>query len=214
MTPPILLAVPNASEGRNMRAIDAIGNALAGPAHASDAARASSHALSGDGARASGVRLLDVHSDADHDRSVYTIAGPPGELADALLRGAEAAVQRVDVVGRALGAGSPRARGQRPPEPHPPDLQPAGQHPHVGALDVAPVVYLSARDRGAACAEALVVADRIGSELGVPVFLYGEITGDPRGVTRAELRRGGVGGLATRMSGGGDAKAPLCPDFG
>jgi glutamate formiminotransferase/glutamate formiminotransferase/formiminotetrahydrofolate cyclodeaminase len=104
---------------------------------------------------------------------------------------------------RALAAGSQQAREQPPP----------GQHPHVGALDVAPVVYLCARDRGAACAEALVVADRIGSELGVPVFLYGEITADPRGVTRAELRRGGVGGLATRMSGGG-AQVPLSPDFG
>jgi glutamate formiminotransferase/glutamate formiminotransferase/formiminotetrahydrofolate cyclodeaminase len=84
----------------------------------------------------------------------------------------------------------------------------------VGALDVAPVVYLRARDRGAACAEALVVADRIGSELGVPVFLYGEITAGPRGVTRAELRRGGVGDLARRMSGDGDSQAPLSPDFG
>jgi glutamate formiminotransferase/glutamate formiminotransferase/formiminotetrahydrofolate cyclodeaminase len=214
MTPPILLAVPNVSEGRDMRAIGAIADALAGPARASDAAEASSHAQSGDGARAGGVRLLDVHSDADHHRSVYTIAGPPGELADALLRGAEVAVQRIDVMSRALAAGSQQAREQRPPGQHPPGQHRPGQHPHVGALDVAPVVYLSARDRGAACAEALVVADRIGSELGVPVFLYGEITADPRGVTRGELRRGGVGGLATRMSGGGDSQAPLSPDFG
>ena len=122
MTPPILLAVPNVSEGRDMRAIDAIGDALAGPAGAGDAAQASSHALLGDGAPASSVRLLDVHSDADHDRSVYTIAGPPGELADALLRGAEAAVRRVDVMGRTLGAGSPRAREQLPPGQPPPSL--------------------------------------------------------------------------------------------
>jgi glutamate formiminotransferase/glutamate formiminotransferase/formiminotetrahydrofolate cyclodeaminase len=203
MTPPILLAVPNVSEGRDMRAIDAIGEALAGPARASDPAGASSQALSGDGARAERVRLLDVHSDADHHRSVYTIAGPPGELADALLRGGEVAVRRIDAMSRALAAGWQQAHEQDPP----------GQHPHVGALDVAPVVYLSARDRGAACAEALVVADRIGSELGVPVFLYGEITADPRGVTRAQLRRGGVGGLAMRMR-GGDSQAPLSPDFG
>jgi glutamate formiminotransferase/glutamate formiminotransferase/formiminotetrahydrofolate cyclodeaminase len=203
VTPPILLAVPNVSEGRDMRAIGAIGDALAGPARASDAAGASSPALSGDGGRAKRVRLLDVHSDADHHRSVYTIAGPPGELADALLRGAEVAVRSIDVMSRALVQGPKQAREQDPP----------GQHPHVGALDVAPVVYLSASDRGAACAEALVIADRIGSELGVPVFLYGEITAD-RGVTRAELRRGGLGGLAMRMRGGGDSQAPLCPDFG
>jgi glutamate formiminotransferase/glutamate formiminotransferase/formiminotetrahydrofolate cyclodeaminase len=153
------------------------------------------------------VRLLDVHSDADHHRSVYTIAGRPGELADALLRGAQAAVRRIDVMSRAPAAGW--RQKCVPDEP--------GQHPHVGALDVAPVVYLSSRDRGPACAEALVVADRIGSELQVPVFLYGEITADasdPRGVTRAELRRGGACGLAMRMSGGGDSQAPLSPDFG
>jgi glutamate formiminotransferase / 5-formyltetrahydrofolate cyclo-ligase len=206
MTPPILLAVPNVSEGRDMRVIGAIGEALSGPAPAGDAAEASFTAPSGDGARATGMRLLDVHSDADHHRSVYTIAGPPGELADALLRGAEVAVQRIDVVSRAAAADS-RTEGAWD-EP--------GQHPHVGALDVAPVVYLSSRDRGAACAEALVVADRIGSELGVPAFLYGEITADasdPSRVARAELRRGGARGLAMRMS-GGDSQAPLTPDFG
>ena len=209
MTPPILLAVPNVSEGRDVPTIGAIGDALAGAARASDAAEASSHALSGDGGRTDGVRLLDVHSDRDHHRSVYTIAGRPGELANALLRGAEVAVQRIDVMSRALAAGS-----QQPREQPPPGQPPPGQHPHVGALDVAPVVYLSARDRGAACAEALVVADRIGSELGVPVFLYGELTADPRGVTRGELRRGGVGGLAARMSGRGDSQVRLSPDFG
>ena len=73
--------------------------------------------------------------------------------------GARAAVERIDVIARRRAR--PRTRGQ---------------HPHVGALDVAPVVYLDERARGAACAEALVLADRIGEELGVPVFLYGELT--------------------------------------
>src|SRR5262249_20742534 len=122
-------------------------------------------------------------------------------------RGADAAVRRIDVMSRAPAVDPRQERAQEPP----------GQHPHVGALDVAPVVYLSSRDRGAACAEALVVADRIGSELRGPGFLYGEITAntaDPRGVPRAELRRGGVGGLAMRMSSGGNSQAPLSPDFG
>jgi len=207
MTPPILLAVPNVSEGRDMQLIDAIGEALTGPAAASDVVESPSRAGSGEGARADGVRLLDVHSDADHHRSVYTIAGRPGELANALLRGAEVAAQGIDVMSRA------RATGSR--QEHVQDT--SGQHPYVGALDVAPVVYLSPLDRGAACAEALVVADRIGSELRVPVFLYGEITADAadRGaVTRAELRRGGACALAMRMGGGGDSQAPLSPDFG
>ena len=78
----------------------------------------------------------------------------------------------------------------------------------MGAIDVVPVVYLDDGARGAACAEALVVADRIGQELAVPVFLYGALTGDPPR-TRAELRRGGAARLAQRMRSG-----ELRPDFG
>ena len=146
----------------------------------------------------SGVRLLDVHSDSDHHRSVFTLAGAPRELADALLAGVRAAVERIDVMTR---AGGDRSQG--------------GQHPHVGTVDVVPVVYLDERERGAACAEALVVADRIGGELEVPVFLYGELTGtEPSSArTRAQLRRGGVAGLAARM-GESAGEDRLLPDFG
>jgi len=63
-----------------------------------------------------------------------------------------------------------------------------GVHPRVGALDVAPIVYLDEAQRGAAIAEALVLADELG-ELGLPVYLYGELAG---GRTRAELRRPGA----------------------
>jgi len=90
----------------------------------------------------------------------------------------------------------------------------------VGAIDVVPIVYLDPEHQGLACAEALVLADRIGHELQVPVFLYGELTqGDPGSAqaapgsparTRAELRRGGIAGLAARMS---DNTSPP-PDFG
>jgi glutamate formiminotransferase / 5-formyltetrahydrofolate cyclo-ligase len=133
------------------------------------------------------ARLLDVHSDRDHHRAVLTLAGRPGSLAGALLAGAERAVRGIDI-----GDGR-------------------GSHPHVGALDVVPVVYLDPGLRGAACAEALVAAEEIGRELGVPVFLYGELAGGEGGSarTRAELRRGGVEGLAERMRAG-----KLRPDFG
>jgi glutamate formiminotransferase len=67
-------------------------------------------------------------------------------------------------------------------------------------------VFLSEADRGAACAEALVLADRLGSEVGLPVFLYG-ILADGR--TRAELRRGGPDALRNRIQTG-----ELTPDFG
>ena len=80
-----------------------------------------------------------------------------------------------------------------------------GSHPHVGALDIAPVVYLDRRRRGAACAEALVAGEELG-RAGLPVFLYGELAG---GRTRAELRRGGLPGLAGRVAAG-----ELAPDFG
>jgi len=165
-SPPALLAVPNISEGRDEAKVAAIGAAFAGP---------------------EGVRLLDMHSDVDHHRTVFTLAGRPGALGDALLSGAKAAVERIYV-------GDRRERSE------------IGRHPHVGAVDVVPVVYLESAARGAACAEALVVADRIGEELGVPVFLYGALGA---GQTRAELRRGGTVRLAQRMRSG-----ELRPDFG
>jgi glutamate formiminotransferase/glutamate formiminotransferase/formiminotetrahydrofolate cyclodeaminase len=80
-----------------------------------------------------------------------------------------------------------------------------GGHPYIGALDVAPVVYLDPARRGAACAEALVAGEELG-RAGLPVFLYGELAG---GRTRAELRRGGLAALAERVAAG-----ELTPDFG
>ena len=132
-----LRGVPNVSEGRDAAAIAAIAEAFAPSA------------------------VCDVSSDPDHHRTVYTVREEPGCLAEALARGAEAAIARIDLRGH------------------------EGVHPRVGALDVAPVVYLDEADRGAAIAEAVVAAELIG-DLGVPVYLYGELAG---GRTRAELRR-------------------------
>jgi glutamate formiminotransferase/glutamate formiminotransferase/formiminotetrahydrofolate cyclodeaminase len=161
-----LLAVPNVSEGREQRTVLAIAQAFTG------------HGL---------ACLLDVHSDEDHHRSVFTLAGVQGELSQALFAGARMAVERIDV-----GEGREQA-----------DI---GEHPHVGAVDVMPLVYLDAAQRGAACTEALVVAHEVAERLRVPVFLYGELA---QGRTRAELRRGGVAGMAERVVAG-----ELCPDFG
>ena len=129
-----------------------------------------------------GAALLDTHSDADHHRAVHTLAAPCGVLAGALVAGAREAIARIDL------------RDER------------GVHPHVGALDVAPIVFLDGARRGAACAEALVAAERLGGELGLPVFLYGLLAG---GRTRADLRRGGRAALAARIAAG-----DLAPDFG
>jgi glutamate formiminotransferase len=158
--PPLLLAVPNVSEGRDLEAIGVIGRAYA----------------------SGGARLLDTHDDVDHHRAVHTLAAPPRVLAESLVAGAREAVARIDL------------RRER------------GIHPHVGAVDVVPVVFYDDARRGAACAEALTVAERIGAELGVPVFLYGLLAG---GRTRAALRRGGLRALTERIASG-----ELAPDFG
>lgn len=131
--------------------------------------------------RAGSVAMLDVHDDPDHHRAVFTLAGAPGALALALAAGAAEAAARIDL------------RDER------------GSHPHVGVLDVCPIVYLDDARRGAACAEALATAADIG-EAGISVFLYGELAG---GRTRAELRRGGPAELARRVADG-----ELRPDFG
>jgi glutamate formiminotransferase / 5-formyltetrahydrofolate cyclo-ligase len=133
-------------------------------------------------ARAFDARLLDLHDDPDHHRGVVTLAGAPGELAPAVLAGAREILARVDL------------------DRH------AGEHPRIGVLDVAPIVYLDAVDRGAACAEALVLGDLLGAELKLPVFLYGELAA---GRTRAQLRRGGTKALAERLEAG-----ELRADFG
>jgi glutamate formiminotransferase/glutamate formiminotransferase/formiminotetrahydrofolate cyclodeaminase len=212
----ILLAVPNISEGRDGRAVDAIGDAFAGAGAGGEAVSAG-RTGSGDaqGGSPAGVRVLDVHSDPDHHRSVFTLAGPPGELSDALLGGAARASEWIDVMGDLGGArstGGARSRAGARGRSLGAD-EPIAQHPFVGAVDVIPIVYLHPRDRGMACAVALVVADRIGEELGIPVFLYGELAERPRR-TRAELRRGGVAGLAARMALGGDSPGGDRPDFG
>lgn len=158
---PLLLAVPNVSEGRDERAIAAIAESF------------------------TPGRLLDVHSDPDHDRSVVTLAVRQGEAAAALVTGASECVARIDL------------RRRR------------GVHPRVGALDVAPVVYLDEADRGAACAEALTAGALIGDELDVPVFLYGELATAPERSERAFFREGGPERLGERI-----ARGELAADYG
>src|SRR5437868_12627167 len=98
MESPILLAVPNVSEGREAATIAQIASAFTGGD--GSASRASSRAQGSDRAA---VRLLDVHSDGDHHRSVFTLAGGARDLADALLRGGRTVVERIDVVRRERG---------------------------------------------------------------------------------------------------------------
>jgi glutamate formiminotransferase / 5-formyltetrahydrofolate cyclo-ligase len=154
-----LESVPNFSEGRDQGVIDEIGAALS-----------------------SRARLLDVHADADHHRSVFTVVGEDGELVEALLAGIACARERVDL------------------------RRHEGVHPRIGAADVVPLVPLRAEDMPRATEAALELARRIGHELGLPVFLYGELAPD-RGPSF--FRRGGTEELARRLAAG-----ELEPDFG
>ena len=130
------------------------------------------------------ARLLDVHSDSDHHRSVFTLAGIDGDdaLVESLVAGIARARDLVDL------------RGHQ------------GVHPRVGAADVVPVVPLRAEDMERARSAALALGARVGEELGLPVFLYGEVG---RGRRPAFFRRGGPEALQARVDAG-----ELAPDFG
>ncbi len=129
-----------------------------------------------------GARVVDTHSDADHHRSVHTLLGDHVGLVDGLLAGIRVASERIDL-GRHHGI-----------------------HPRVGAADVVPLVALTPADGEAARAAALELARRIGAEVGLPVFLYGEVGGGRR---PAFYRRGGFAELHRRI-----VEGELRPDFG
>lgn len=145
-----LESVPNFSVGRDRVTIDAIGSALG------------SHA-----------RLLDVHADEDHNRSVFTLVGSEEELSDALVAGIAVAMARIDL------------------------REHDGAHPRVGVADVVPIVPLRPEDWDRAVAAAPAIGARISRELGLPVFLYAPPERGP-----AFYRRGGPAGLQQRIEDG------------
>ena len=148
-----LESVPNVSEGRDPAALAALREAFSGPA-----------------------RLLDVHTDWDHHRSVFTLVGSGEELVDTLLAGIRAAAERIDLT------------------------QHEGAHPRIGAADVVPLVPLEPDAEPRAREAALALADRVGNELELPVFFYGRLTEDGR--EPAFFRRGGAEELQRRIDGG------------
>jgi glutamate formiminotransferase len=129
-----------------------------------------------------GARMLDTHVDGDHNRAVITLVGDDRGVEEGLVAGIDEARRRIDL------------------QTH------EGVHPRVGAADVVPVVPLAPADLGRAVDVALAVGSRVGDELGLPVFLYGEI-GDGR--RPAFFRRGGPGELQRRVDAG-----ELEPAFG
>ena len=155
----MLEAVPNVSEGRDAEMIAAIGAAFS-----------------------TSAQLLDVHSDPDHHRSVYTLAGEADDLTTALLAGIATACSLIDL------------------------RRHEGVHPRVGAADVVPIVALGPEDAAEAVVVALGLAARVGEELGLPVFLYGDVGAGRR---PAFFRRGGLEELERRLAAG-----EIAPDFG
>ncbi|HEV3217333.1 MAG TPA: glutamate formimidoyltransferase [Vicinamibacterales bacterium] len=134
---------------------------------------------------ASGVHLLDRSSDPSHNRTVYTFVGGAEALQQAVLRLFASAIAHID-----LGAHS-------------------GVHPRIGAVDVVPFVPL----RGAAMSDCIDLARStaalVSERFGVPVYLYEEAASRAARRNLAEIRRGGLAKLATRIR-----EDEWLPDFG
>ena len=148
-----LESVPNVSEGRDPGALAALREAFSRPA-----------------------RLLNVHTDWDHHRSVFTLVGSGEELVETLLAGIRAAAEHIDLTRH------------------------EGAHPRIGAADVVPLVPLEPEAEPLAREAALELAGRVGEELELPVFFYGRLTEDGR--EPAFFRRGGPEELQRRVDAG------------
>jgi glutamate formiminotransferase len=148
-----LESVPNLSEGRDEAVLQELRAAMSSPA-----------------------RLLDIHVDRDHHRSVYTLVGDGDELVETLVSGIRRAAELIDL------------------------RRHAGAHPRVGAADVVPLVPLRPEEEPAAREAALALADRVADEIGLPVFFYGGLTEDRR--EPAFFRRGGPEELQRRIDAG------------
>jgi glutamate formiminotransferase len=161
----IIECVPNFSEGRRREIIDQIVRALAS---------------------VEGVRVLDVQSDVDHNRSVVTMVGEPEAVEEAAFRGIERAAQLIDM------------------------HQHQGEHPRMGATDVVPFVPIA----GVTMADCVEIArrlgERVGRELSIPVYLYEEAAARPERRNLADVRQGEYEGLKAEI----ETDPHRAPDFG
>ncbi len=151
----ILECVPNVSEGRDRPVIEALAGAIRS---------------------VPGVRLVDIHTDGDHHRSVFTFLGPPAGVEAAAYALAEVALREIDMTTH------------------------HGIHPRIGALDVLPFVPL----RGMSMEEAVRIAHRVGRTLGarfeLPIFFYAEAALSPERKRLPVIRSGGYEGLARKLA--------------
>jgi glutamate formiminotransferase len=160
---PLLECVPNVSEGRRPEVISRLAAAVSRP----------------------GVRLLDLSSDPDHNRSVLTLAGEPEALHTGLLALYETALAEIDLT---------RHRGV---------------HPRVGAVDVVPFVPLGTTPMAAAVAAAERLGAAVAERFGLAVYLYEQAARRAERCALARIRRGGFEGFAAKL-----ADPAWAPDFG
>lgn len=135
---------------------------------------------------AENVALLDVSSDVDHNRTVVTFAGTPEAVQQAMFAGAKVAVQSIDL-----------------------SLH-SGVHPRMGAVDVVPFVPLRNISLEACAQLATAFGQRVGAELGIPVYLYEAAATRPERLNLADVRRGGYEALVQEIG----REAHRTPDFG
>ena len=160
----IIESIPNISEGRRADVVDGVAAALRG---------------------VPGVRLLDVQSDADHNRSVLSLAGEPQALKQAILVLYERALAAIDL------------RTHK------------GEHPRLGAVDVVPFVPIEGASMQDCIALAREVGQAVAERFALPVFLYEEAASAPHRRNLEDIRRGQFEGLPQKLA------DPLwIPDFG
>jgi glutamate formiminotransferase/formiminotetrahydrofolate cyclodeaminase len=157
--------VPNFSEGRRTEVVQAIRDAIGA---------------------VEGVSVLDVSSDASHNRTVITFVAPVESAVDAAFAGIKAAAERIDLCSH------------------------KGEHPRIGATDVVPFVPLEGSTMEDCIALARELGERVGRELQIPVYLYERAATQPARENLADVRRGEFEGLRDELG-----KNPARnPDFG
>ena len=157
--------VPNFSEGRRPEVVTAIRDAIAS---------------------VDGVNVLDVSSDASHNRSVITFIAPVESAVDAAFAGIRAAAERIDLCSH------------------------SGEHPRIGATDVVPFIPLEGSTMEDCIALARALGERVGRELSIPVYLYERAATTPARENLADVRRGEFEGLRDELGKNPARK----PDFG
>ena len=160
----IIECVPNFSEGRRAEVVEEIVQAMAG----------------------AGVKILDREMDADHNRSVVTLAGEPNAVEEAAFRGIQTAARLIDL------------------DTH------RGEHPRIGATDVVPFVPIRGVTMDDCVAMARRVGERAARELDIPVYLYERAATRPERRDLAYIRKGEYEALKTEIS----ANPDRAPDFG